>query len=98
MGRSLMEKLRVGAEVVGLMSVRRAAVPVHWLLLVQLTGFGRMSEVELGRTVLGVWTKGMSKRWVARSEELASAVSSPGRAMVPVDAMAGAARVLVSEA
>jgi len=57
-----------------------------------------MSEMELGRTELGVWTKGKSKCWVPRSEELASAVSPPGRAMVPVEAMAGAAIVLVSEA
>ena len=48
LGRSLVERLRLGAEVVVLRRARRAAVPVHWVQVV-----GRMSARVLGRMELG---------------------------------------------
>ena len=49
LGRLLVERLRLGAEVVVLRRDRRAAVPVHWVQVV-----GRISARVLRRMGLGV--------------------------------------------
>jgi len=90
LGRSLVERLRLGAEVVVLRRDRRAAVPVHWVQVV-----GRMSARVLGRMGLGVWTSGKSKGWGVM---LVVAVMVPVRAMVPVVLRAGADTRVVREA
>jgi hypothetical protein len=83
LGRLLVERLRLGAEVVVLRRDRKAAVPVHWVQVV-------------GRMGLGVCTSGKSKCW---GMVLVVAVRVPDRAMVPVELLrAGADTRLVREA